>query len=61
MSGDGIYFQTFTETNEEKFGDIVIADAAVKLVNQTSDKLLKKYPNLPYSIRIACDFGKGKA
>lgn len=46
LGGDGIYFQTFTETNEEKFGDIVIADAAVKLVNQTSDKLLKKYPNL---------------
>ncbi len=46
IGGDGIYFQTFTETSEEKIGDVLIADAAVRLVNDTSEKLLMKYPGL---------------
>lgn len=46
IGGDGIYFQTFTETREEKIGDVLIADAAVRLVNDTAKKLLEKYPAL---------------
>lgn len=46
LNGDGIYFQTFTETENEKINGRVIADAAVELVNMTADRLLKKYPDL---------------
>lgn len=46
IGGDGIYFQSFTETSEEKIGDVLIADAVVQLVNDTSERLLKKYPEL---------------
>ena len=46
IGGDGIYFQSFTETSEEKIGDVLIADAVVSLVNDTSERLLKKYPDL---------------
>ncbi len=46
MQGDGIYFQTFTETDQEKIGDKVIAEEAVKLVNRTAGTLLEKYPEL---------------
>lgn len=46
LGGDGIYFQTFTETDKESLNGILIADAAVNLVNSTSAKLLDKYPNL---------------
>lgn len=46
LDGDGIYFQTFTETSEEIIGGKVIADAVVTLVNQTAEKLLERYPGL---------------
>ncbi|MBE6770370.1 MAG: hypothetical protein E7548_06435 [Ruminococcaceae bacterium] len=46
ISGDGIYFQSFTEHNSEKIGDVLIAEAVTKLVNTVSGKLLQKYPDL---------------
>lgn len=46
LEGDGIYFQTFTETSDETIGGIVIAEAAVQLVNQTSAALLEEFPGL---------------
>ena len=46
LGGDGIYFQSFTESKEEKIGDLLIADAVTKLVNETSEKLLALYPDL---------------
>ena len=44
--GDGIYFQSFTETNEEKIGDILIADAVTRLVNRTAGRILSLSPGL---------------
>ncbi len=46
LDGDGIYFQTFTETANETIGGKIIADAAVTLVNNTAEKILDKHPNL---------------
>ncbi len=46
VGGDGIYFQTFTETDTEKVNGFLIADAATKFVNKASAKFLEKYPEL---------------
>lgn len=43
---DGIYFQSFTELNQEKIGNILIADAVTKFVNKTAELFYEKYPDL---------------
>lgn len=44
--GDGIYFQSFTETDDEKIGGRLIAEAVMNFVNVVSAKLLDRYPDL---------------
>ena len=44
LPGDGIYFQTFTETNPEKLGDETIAQRAVRLVNEVAEIMLTEKP-----------------
>lgn len=46
LDGDGIYFQTFTETDKDTIAGRLIADAAVEVVNKTAAKILDKHPNL---------------
>lgn len=46
LGGDGIYFQTFTETADEYKNGVPIAEAAVDFVNKVSAKILEKYPDL---------------
>ncbi|RAV20443.1 hypothetical protein [Paenibacillus contaminans] len=46
LGGDGIYFQTFTETNDKHIGDKPIAELVVKWVNHISGKMLEKHPDL---------------
>ena len=46
LGGDGIYFQSFTETNQEESNGICIADAAVRLVNETAERIWKEAPGL---------------
>lgn len=46
LGGDGIYFQSFTETKEEFNGGVPIAEAAVGFVNKVSARLLEKHPDL---------------
>ncbi len=46
LGGDGIYFQSFTERHSAMFGDVLIAEAVSKLVNETAGELLEKYPDL---------------
>lgn len=45
LPGDGIYFQTFTETSGEKIGDETIAQLAVRLVNEVAAEILKEKPD----------------
>lgn len=44
--GDGIYFQSFTETKEETINGIPIADAVKRWVNFIGGRLLEQYPGL---------------
>lgn len=46
IAKDGIYFQSFTELNEDSIGGVDIAEAVVELVNKTSAGLWEKYPGL---------------
>lgn len=46
IGGDGIYFQSFTETKEEFNNGVPIAEAAVGFVNKVSARLLEKHPDL---------------
>ena len=43
---DGIYFQSFTEREDEFIGGRLIAEAVTTLVNMTSAELLQKHPHL---------------
>lgn len=46
LGGDGIYFQTFTETNDTTLDGQNRAACAVDWVNEVSSELLKAYPDL---------------
>ncbi|MBO7683393.1 MAG: hypothetical protein J6T51_01555 [Kiritimatiellae bacterium] len=45
MGGDGIYFQSFTETNAQEIGGRLIADIVTELVNKTAKKIHAESPN----------------
>ncbi len=45
LDGDGIYFQSFTETELETNNGISIAEAAVDLVNKTAGRILAEKPD----------------
>ncbi|MBO7170057.1 MAG: hypothetical protein J6W28_02645 [Clostridia bacterium] len=45
-SGDGIYFQTFTELKTDNIDGVLVAEAATKFVNETSALFYEKYPNI---------------
>lgn len=44
--GDGIYFQSFTETEKDTINGTIIAQSVVEWVNLIGEKLLSKYPDL---------------
>ena len=44
MGGDGIYFQSFTETRNKTIGGRPIPDAVVELVNKVSSRIRKEAP-----------------
>lgn len=46
LACDGIYFQSFTELNQDSIGGISIADAVTRLVNGAAGRILAKHPNL---------------
>ena len=45
LPGDGIYFQTFTETNPELIGDESIAARAVRFVNEVAGRMFDEKPS----------------
>jgi len=62
LGGDGIYFQTFTETKETSRSGRSIADLATEWVNYIADKMYERWPDLwiqfglhASSIRENCD------
>ncbi len=44
--GDGIYFQSFTERQDDSIGGRPIADTVTDFVNDTAGELLRRYPSL---------------
>ncbi|MBN2852784.1 MAG: hypothetical protein JXQ23_08635, partial [Clostridia bacterium] len=46
LNGDGIYFQSFTETTDDKINGTVIAEAVARWVNRIGKRLLMVYPDL---------------
>lgn len=46
LGGDGIYFQSFTETQQETTNGVPIAESAVALVNETAQKIWRETPGL---------------
>lgn len=46
LGADGIYFQSFTELDEEYIEGVLIADAVTNFVNKTSEKFFNVYPDM---------------
>ena len=59
-SADGIYFQTFTELNNDSINGTVIAEAAASFVNQTADLFYKKYPDIKIQFGLHATSVKNK-
>ena len=55
LGGDGIYFQSFTETSRETLDGVLIADAVVRFVNRTASRLLEKHPGLRLQFGLHAD------
>ncbi|MBR7040552.1 MAG: hypothetical protein IKI24_01780 [Clostridia bacterium] len=55
IGGDGIYFQSFTETSRETLDGVLIAEAAVGFVNCTASRLLEKHPGLRLQFGLHAD------
>lgn len=60
LGGDGIYFQSFTETGKDSVGGIVIAKAVTDLVNKASARLLEKYPDLELQFGLHAESVRNK-
>ena len=54
LGGDGIYFQSFTETTAETLGGKLIAEAVTDFVNRTAARLLEKHPDLLIQFGLHC-------
>lgn len=46
LQGDGIYFQSFTELDQEYIDGVLIADAVTRFVNDTAALIFEKHPQL---------------
>ena len=55
LGGDGIYFQSFTETSQETLDGVLIADAVFGFVNRTAARLLERHPKLRLQFGLHAD------
>lgn len=60
LGGDGIYFQSFTETTADSINGVLIAEAVTDLVNKVSARLLEKYPHLELQFGLHAESVKNK-
>lgn len=49
---DGIYFQSFTELNVDKIGDVLVAEAVTDFVNKTAAKFFDKFGEMELQFGI---------
>ena len=52
---DGIYFQSFTELNDERINGVLIAEAVTDFVNRAAARLFEKYPTLELQFGLHAD------
>ena len=57
---DGIYFQSFTELNQDAIDGVLIAEAVTRFVNYTSTKLFERYPKLELQFGLHANSVKDK-
>ena len=60
LGGDGIYFQSFTETSRETLDGRLIAEAVVEFVNRTAGRLLDRHPGLRLQFGLHADSVKNR-
>ncbi|MBR5752282.1 MAG: hypothetical protein IKX84_07815 [Clostridia bacterium] len=60
LGGDGIYFQSFTETSRETLDGVLIAEAVTEFVNRTAAKLLQRHPGLRLQFGLHADSVKNR-
>ncbi|MBQ8953319.1 MAG: hypothetical protein IJ048_04330, partial [Clostridia bacterium] len=60
LGGDGIYFQSFTETRQETLDGRLIAEAVVEFVNRTVGRLLERHPGLRLQFGLHADSVKNR-
>ena len=60
VGADGIYFQSFTELNQDAIDGVLIAEAVTRFVNYTSSKLFEKYPCLELQFGLHANSVKDK-
>lgn len=56
----GLYFQSFTETSQEKIGGKYIAEAVVDFVNAAAKKMYERFPNLELQFGLHADSVKNR-
>lgn len=52
LNVDGIYFQSFTELDTDKIGDVLIADAVTKFVNVAATRFFEKFGEIELQFGI---------
>ena len=60
VGGDGIYFQSFTETNYEHIGGVLIAEAVTEFVNRTAALFYEAYPDMEIQFGLHATSVKGR-
>jgi len=55
LGGDGLYFQSFTETSRETVGGQLIAGAVTEFVNKTAARLFEKHPDMELQFGLHAD------
>ncbi len=60
LGGDGIYFQSFTETCKEYVGGVLIADAVTHLVNTAASRIFEGHPDLELQFGLHSESVKNK-
>ena len=54
LGGDGIYFQSFTETTQDTLDGRLIAEAVTEFVNRTAGRLWERHPGLLIQFGLHC-------
>lgn len=60
LGGDGVYFQSFTETHQEYIGGKLIAEAVTEFVNHTAAMFFDRHPDLELQFGLHAESVKNR-